>query len=410
MINQMGGGRGTGDGDGQVPNMGGGGRPRWPPTELEELPPANHNDKPPTMAPDGLPKDDDLDDPPSKKLKTDRTPGKPKNTIVWNHVIVTELPGAIHEQKCKYCGKTKMSKQLQTTFWTMHLVDPVKGCPNCPLEHRQELAANSRSADVLRAASQISDQTPAMLAAKLNPPIRRRKKTDKLPKEPGTAASRSKMFANQKKPTIVGLCGSHRAGSFNKMLYNLAMQQIGAEGAIVKEIDLRALNLPIYDADLERDDFPEAAKQLKKDLVAADGIFICSPEYNGFCTPLLLNAITWATRGEGRMYAGFKEKVVLLMSASPGTMGGIRCLRSLQQMMQDMGAFVVPGNNSIGNAFQTFDRDGQLCDERALRKVEASAYQMVRYSRFHTNRDGDVVMDDNIMRMHNMGEYGRVDW
>ena len=86
---------------------------------------------------------------------------------------------------------------------------------------------------------------------------------------------------------------------------------------------MKELNLPIYDADLEKDNFRAAAKQLKADFVAADGIFICCPEYNGFVTPLLLNAITLATRGEGRMYAGFKDKVVCFMCAIPGTMGGL---------------------------------------------------------------------------------------
>mmetsp|Transcript_14476 Transcript_14476/g.18907 ORF Transcript_14476/g.18907 Transcript_14476/m.18907 type:complete len:407 (+) Transcript_14476:269-1489(+) len=361
--------------------------------------------------------DGEASSPARKKRKSDRHPGKPKNTLVWEHIIITEQPSGVNDQKCKYCDKVKLSKQLQTTFWTMHLVDPAKGCPNCPLEVRQALAANSRSADVHRAASMISDQTPAMLAAKMHPPIRRKKKSEgggggtagPSPSAAGTP-SRSKSFHNQMKPTIVGICGSQRTGSFNKMLFGLAMQQLSAEGANAKEIDLKALDLPIYDADLEKDNFPQAAKKLKADLVSADGIIIVCPEYNGFVSPLLLNAITWATRGEGRMYAGFKDKFVTLMSASPGTMGGVRMLRSLQQMMQDMGAIVVPGNNSVGNAFQTFDLEGQICDERALRKVETAVYQLVRYTRYQANRDRDAVMDDTVVRMHNMGEYGRVDW
>ena len=93
---------------------------------------------------------DDGDMPPRKKSKA---AGKPKNTLVWEHVQITEQENGINEQRCKYCDKTKMSKQLQTTFWTMHLVDPVKGCPNCPLEVRQELAAGSRSSDVHVSAS-----------------------------------------------------------------------------------------------------------------------------------------------------------------------------------------------------------------------------------------------------------------
>ena len=255
-----------------------------------------------------------------------------------------------------------------------------------------------------RAASQISDQTPAMLAAKMQPPIRRRKKNET------TSQGRSRSYVHGNKPNIVAICGSSREGSFNKMLFDLACQHITQEQGILTPVDLKELDLPIYDADLEKSDFPEAAKRLKADLISADGILIVSPEYNGMCAPSVLNAITWATRGEGRMYAGFKEKFVSVMCASPGTMGGVRMIRSMNQMLLDMGALVVPGNNAVGNAFQTFDRDGGITDERALRKIEVTAYQLVRYARYQNNRERDGMMDDQVQRMHNMAEYGRVDW
>ena len=57
-----------------------------------------------------------------------------------------------------------------------------------------------------------------------------------------------------------------------------------------------------YCQDLEKPEnggIPAAAEAFKAQLVAADGILITCPEYNGGITPVLLNAITWATRGEG---------------------------------------------------------------------------------------------------------------
>ena len=73
-------------------------------------------------------------------------------------------------------------------------------------------------------------------------------------------------------------------------------------------IDLGALALlPLYDESLKEDAFPAAATALKASMTAATGLVIACPEYNGSVTPLLLNAITWATRGEGPMYSGFQE-------------------------------------------------------------------------------------------------------
>ena len=51
--------------------------------------------------------------------------------------------------------------------------------------------------------------------------------------------------------------------------------------------------------------------------------------YNGSITPLLLNAFTWASRGDpmgGPMYATFKGKHAVVMGASPGALGGLRAM------------------------------------------------------------------------------------
>jgi NAD(P)H-dependent FMN reductase len=139
-----------------------------------------------------------------------------------------------------------------------------------------------------------------------------------------------------------------------------------------------------------------------------DGIFIATPEYNGFTSPLLLNAITWATRGEGDMYDGFKGKVMSVMATSPGPMGGLRTIRSLNQLLQDMGAVVIPGNNAIGNAFSVF-KDGTIADERSQAKVQATCGNLVHFCRYEANREQDCAVAREIYKAHNMGEYGQVD-
>lgn len=73
---------------------------------------------------------------------------------------------------------------------------------------------------------------------------------------------------------------------------------------------------------------PENALKLKALMKAHQGYLIACPEYNSSITPLLKNAIDWASRpepGEPSL-ACFKEKVAVLMSASPGGLGGLRGL------------------------------------------------------------------------------------
>lgn len=216
-------------------------------------------------------------------------------------------------------------------------------------------------------------------------------------------------FDGLKKPTIVSICGSQRVGSFNKMLHDAACKKLEEQGAIVQQIDLESLNLPLYNPNEEEAHFPESAKTLKSSLVSADGIFITCPEYNGFVTPIFLNAMTWATRGEGGMYDAFKGKVVSAMATSPGPMGGLRMLRSLAGYLQDMGAVVVPGHNSIGSAFKVFDDDGNVMDDKTSAKIDAATGQLVHFARYEANRERDCTIAKKVMELNNMGEYGQVD-
>ena len=168
------------------------------------------------------------------------------------------------------------------------------------------------------------------------------------------------------------------------------------------------MDLPLYNPTKEDKEFPEAAKTFKQALVEADGMFITGPEYNGFISPLLLNAITWATRGEGNMYAGFKGKIVGLMGTSPGAMGGMRMLRSFATFLSDMGATVVPGHNAVGRSHQVM-KDGKVVDERTQSKIDAACGQLVHFARYEVNRERDCKVYEEYLNQTTMGEYGAVD-
>ena len=109
------------------------------------------------------------------------------------------------------------------------------------------------------------------------------------------------------------------------------------------------------------------------------------------------------------MYAGFKGKCASVMATSPGPMGGLRMIRSLQHMLADMGTVIVPGANAIGNAFDVFDKDGKILDEVAKAKVETTCGNLVHFCRYQANRDADCAIYNELQHLTTMGEYGQVD-
>jgi len=96
---------------------------------------------------------------------------------------------------------------------------------------------------------------------------------------------------------ILAFAGSARNGSFNKKLITIAAQAAQKAGALVTLIDLKDYPMPLFDQDSEtQSGLPENAKKLKELMAKHDGFFISAPEYNSSITPLLKNAIDWASR------------------------------------------------------------------------------------------------------------------
>lgn len=168
------------------------------------------------------------------------------------------------------------------------------------------------------------------------------------------------------------IAGSARAGSLNLRLANAAQSMALDAGAVVEQLDLRALQLPIYDGDIEASSgVPEGAARLCDAMRGADAVLMVTPEYNGFPTPLVINAFDWLSRSpvQGARPSGLAvtaNRPVALMAASPGPLGGLRSMNFLRQYLQmALAMIVVPQQYALGRANEAFDEQGALKDEKA---------------------------------------------
>ncbi|WP_374562501.1 NADPH-dependent FMN reductase [Ideonella sp.] len=172
------------------------------------------------------------------------------------------------------------------------------------------------------------------------------------------------------------ISGSQRQGSFNLSLAHVVAGLARARGAEVNLLDLRALALPLYDGDLEAaSGVPAGARTLQAALAEADAMLVVTPEYNGFPTPLVINAFDWLSRlgaGDGLPtgLATTANKPVGLLSASPGALGGLRSMNYLRQYFQMNFQMVVqPQQNALSRAGDAFDESGALKDPKTAAAV-----------------------------------------
>lgn len=177
---------------------------------------------------------------------------------------------------------------------------------------------------------------------------------------------------------ILAFAGSSRKDSVNKKMLKIAA--VGAEeaGAQVTIIDLIDYPMPIYNGDLEtKEGLPEHAKAFKQLLLEHDGILIASPEYNSGFPALLKNTIDWASRSESPDEGGlsaYQNKIAAIMCATPGGSGGMKGLLFLRLQLEYLGMIVVPNQQSVSQAHQAFNEQGELIDpakQKAVKSVGA---------------------------------------
>jgi len=180
---------------------------------------------------------------------------------------------------------------------------------------------------------------------------------------------------------IAVVVGSTREGSFNRMLGKLAVGALEAEGANVADIDLADFDLPLYSAAREAGAFPADAERLKQLFAAQDGLLFVSPEYNGSVSPLLKNAIDWASRPTGGeslvALSAYRGKASAVMAASISPFGGLRGLMHLRQILSTIQTLVIPEQVLVPNAHAAFDADGNLVEALPATLVDMTAARLV---------------------------------
>lgn len=167
-------------------------------------------------------------------------------------------------------------------------------------------------------------------------------------------------------PQVLAFSGSTREESFNNRLVLEATSIAEEEGAQVEVINLKSLDIPLYDGDLEKEEgLPEGARKLRTWMKKSDIIIIASPEYNGSVSGVLKNAIDWASRNESQQFSreAFLGKKFLIMSTSPGKGGGKRGLVHLKAIIENVGGTVLPSQIVVPQAYTAFDPEGHLKDE-----------------------------------------------
>ena len=158
--------------------------------------------------------------------------------------------------------------------------------------------------------------------------------------------------------SVLAICGSLRAGSYNRAALRTAIE-LKPPGMTIETADIGSF--PLYNEDVRAQGFPPPVEKLRQQIKEADALLFATPEYNYSISGVLKNAIDWASRPPDQPFAG---KPVAIMGAGAGMAGTARAQYDLRRccVFLDMHPLNKP-EVLIGQAQTKFDADGRFTDE-----------------------------------------------
>jgi chromate reductase, NAD(P)H dehydrogenase (quinone) len=170
-------------------------------------------------------------------------------------------------------------------------------------------------------------------------------------------------------PTIIGIAGSLRRGSYNAALLRGAVE-LAPAGLTIEVASIR--DIPLYDGDLEAEHgIPDAVRALKDRIAAADGLLLATPEYNNSIPGVFKNVIDWLSRPPQDIARVFGGKPLGLVGATLGPGGTALAHVAWLPVLRVLGTHTWFGPRAyVSNAAKVFDADGRLIDEAVRAAVK----------------------------------------
>src|SRR5688572_14366920 len=130
--------------------------------------------------------------------------------------------------------------------------------------------------------------------------------------------------------------------------------------------------IPLYNFDVEVEGIPRTVEQLKEKIVAADGLLLVTPEYNGSIPGVMKNAIDWLSRPTSDIAKVFRDRPVGVIGATPGPGGTGLAQIAWLAVLRTLGTGPWFGARvTAAKARDIFDAEGRLTDETVRSQLQA---------------------------------------
>lgn len=175
---------------------------------------------------------------------------------------------------------------------------------------------------------------------------------------------------------ILGIGGSVRAVSRNRVVTCALLDLAEEAGGETIFADVRELDLPVYNEDIPLTDQPANLHWLIRQIQAADGFIVESPNYHGTITGAIKNVLDAVHIMHGNEGTYFDGRPVGL--AGFGGSSTANVINALYHAVRGMRGLVVPTTVAVtGNDLEMTGADGRIVGDAVLARGRAMVAEIV---------------------------------
>jgi len=169
---------------------------------------------------------------------------------------------------------------------------------------------------------------------------------------------------------VAGVCGSLAEQSVTRFALRRALDAVADAGATTDLVDLRHLDVPMFDSDVDVADAGEAS-ELAGRVSRADAVLLGTPMYHGSYSSPMKTALDYCGFDE------FESTTVGLLAVAGGGFP-VTALEHLRSVCRAVNAWVVPHQAAIPRVHDQFDGDD--LDDDLDERVRTLGRRVVEYA------------------------------
>jgi FMN reductase len=168
---------------------------------------------------------------------------------------------------------------------------------------------------------------------------------------------------------VVGIGGTLRENSTSLWALQHALESARAEGATIQLLDLRRLDLPMFQPDWELADYGANVQDFIRVMKHADAFLISTAAYHGTLAGVTKNALDYFEYLSDAPHPYLHNKPVGLIATASGESADVHSITAMINVVHSLRGYALPLSIPIHNAGKAFDKDGNVINEKIAARL-----------------------------------------